>query len=65
MIMVEMPSRLCQMLTQLAVCDRRCFQTCICTGLVKGYRVKADIRNPLRYSVKKSDEMKIRGGIIK
>ena len=39
--MVAMPSRFCQMFTQLTVCNRCCLQTGICTCLIQCNRVKA------------------------
>ena len=52
MIMMTVPSRLCQMLSKLAVGDRCCLQAGICTGLIQCNRVKAcehsDIRKDRR-----------------
>ena len=41
MIVMTVPSWLCQMLSKLAVFDRRCLETGICTCLIKSYRVIA------------------------
>ena len=40
MVMVTMPSRLCQMFSELTVCNRCCFQAGICTCLIQCNRVK-------------------------
>ena len=54
-VMVTVPSRLCQMLSKLTVGDRCCLQAGICTGLIQCNRVKAcehsDIRkDPVSYT---------------
>lgn len=51
-VMMTVPSRLCQMLSKLAVGDRCCLQAGICTSLIQCNRVKAcehsDIRKDRR-----------------
>ena len=52
MVVMTVPFWLCQMLSKLAVFDRRCLETGICTCLIQSYRVKAcehsDIRKDRR-----------------
>ena len=48
MIVMAMPSRFCQMFSKLAVLDRCCFETGICTCLIQCNRVKACKHSDIR-----------------
>ena len=48
MIVVAMPSRLCQMFSKLTVCNRCCIQAGICTCLIQCDRIKACEHSDIR-----------------
>ena len=48
MVVVAVPSFFCQMFSELAVCNRCCLQTGICTRLIQRYRVETCKHSDIR-----------------